>query len=172
MNLDQIPTAATNATPESSGTGSPSTQGTRLLLVIALIGASVLVCGGCQHLGPDEAEPVPTHTGEMDVPEDFLFPTSFQLSIEVDVSNRLPGRSYFQVCSRFEKTSESSYVIDYGSCLLRGPIIDGKLNHTVNVANHMDQLIVELLQFDETTHPEYHLFETAELRESSTLQVL
>lgn len=140
--------------------------------VIALLAASALALSGCELLGPGEVEPIPNSTGEMDVAEDFLFPTSFELNIEVNVSGRLPGRSYFQICSRFEKISESKYVIDYGSCLLRGPAIGGQLSHTVHVANHIEHLIVELLQFDEDAAPEHHIFKTTELRERSELSIL
>lgn len=126
----------------------------------------LMAASACHTLGDEDIGPVPEETAGIKVPDDFLFPTSFELTFEVDVGHRIPGRSYAQLCSSFEETSAGRYKIDYGSCVVRGPVIDGYLKQDVLIANHIEGVIVELLQFDENVVPEHYVFATADLRTS------
>ncbi len=70
--------------------------------------------------------------------------STYTLDVEVDLD--LTGRAYISICNGDGVTSLMD--INYEDCLLRSPLTNGKLNHQIKVANHLNNLVAAIWQFD------------------------
>ena len=119
--------------------------------------------GGDQGGDPDNDPPVDNgqHTEDLIVPEGFAFSSSWVLQIDVDVNSYIQEAAYLLVCSNFD-TVAGEYEIDYGTCQLRTPLINGAHRSDLTMTDTVDDLLVVVLPLsapDEAIYFEWNVEE-------------
>jgi hypothetical protein len=86
-------------------------------------------------------------TGDLAVPDDFLFSSSWTLDIDVDVSERFPGRSYLVICNRFE-VQGNTVDVDYDNCQLKTPLRNGIHSAQLQMSAATTALLAMVISLD------------------------
>lgn len=99
--------------------------------------------------------PDPTSLDDLVIAEDNIIESAYQLAIEVAMDDI--QRAYFSVCDDYQ-TSGNGYIVNYDSCLFRGPLSKGLLSANIKVANHQDKLMAVIWHYD-GSDPSYQLWQ-------------
>lgn len=95
---------------------------------------------------PDDSDFV--STVDIVADRDFLFSSTSQLDINVDIYELKSERSYINIC---HETSQGT--IDYKNCLLNAPLNSGQLNKQVALGHDISALHMEIWRYDLDSEP-------------------
>ncbi|MBR9727568.1 hypothetical protein ACFOD0_04520 [Shewanella intestini] len=98
----------------------------------------------------EETTPSPTSIDDLVVAPEFEMQAVFDLAVNVELSST--ERGYFSLCDDF--TQGAQIEVNYDSCLLRGPLTEGKLDEVLTVANHQHSLMAVIWFYDGSA-PQY-----------------
>lgn len=86
-------------------------------------------------------------TSDLTASEMFSFTSSSQISVNLDLEAYASADAYLTICSKFS-TTEKATDIDYGSCLLQAPLLDGRYQGELSLPNDIDKLIIAIWQYN------------------------
>ena len=92
---------------------------------------------------PEEKEVV---TSELVAEESFLFDSTSQVSIHVDISHQ-SERAYLNICAK------ENGRIDLQNCYIKAPLTEGVYTSTVSIANNVTDLAAEIWFYSEDAEP-------------------
>ena len=111
---------------------------------------------------PDpEPDPTPEPTSLDDLIVDPDNPMASVFQLDVSISLTISKRAYFSLCDDYSANNvlgQSSYTVNFESCLYRGPLDSGKLNTDITIANHNGELIAVVWSYD-GSQPSYQLWQ-------------
>lgn len=102
------------------------------------------------------------------VDADFTLDTFSKHTLDVDVSNRLNGRMFINVCELIDDVNEQ---LNYQACLLTAPLKSGRLSVPLTVSNSVDGLGAEMVFPDDLNSYEIHYWTRLDLDSDSTLLI-
>ncbi|QFU23598.1 hypothetical protein FM038_016390 [Shewanella eurypsychrophilus] len=112
-----------------------------------------------------DPEPDPEPTAEPTSLDDLIVapdnPMASVFQLDVDISLTTSKRAYFSLCDDYSDNNnlgQSSYTVNFESCLYRGPLDSGKLNTDITIANHNGELIA-VVWFYDGSQPSYKLWQ-------------
>lgn len=79
-------------------------------------------------------------TGQIAVSAEFDFRTSQNVSVLLDFPEARGQRATVLICTDYSG-SGNSYNVDYNSCLVRAPLVDGRLAHDMQVLTRYDKAL-------------------------------
>ncbi len=81
-------------------------------------------------------------TAQISVSPEFTFKTSDTVQLALDFPEARGTRATVLICTDYSGT-EGSYSVNYDSCLVRAPLVDGRLDHEMKVlSRHSTSLSV------------------------------
>lgn len=86
--------------------------------------------------------PVVMTTSALQVAPDFKLQTYRMLLLQVDVSTRMSGRLFINVCAL---TTDSEPRLDYTNCLLSASLVDGKMQTELAISHSIQGLGAEVV---------------------------
>lgn len=152
----------------------------KTLSVLSIL--TLVACGGGGDAGGESSSapaPAPSPTPAVEQPQavttaDLVVDANFTLNtfsehtLDVDVSNRLNGRMFINVCELVDEVSEQ---LNYQSCLLTAPLKDGRLSISLTVSNSVDALGAEIVFPDNLDAHEIHYWTRLDLDNDSGLLI-
>ena len=152
------------------------TQGYRLMqrLILLLAMSSVLAaCGGggssSESAPPTDAVATALSTSLDDLvvaPSNNLEAT-FALTIDIELDHS--KRGYVSLCDQYHP-AENGFSVNFESCLLRGPLVAGQLKESLQVANHVRELMA-VIWFYDGSDPVYHLWQHVSVDTAQELRI-
>jgi hypothetical protein len=98
-------------------------------------------------------------TADLEVPDGFIFSSAWDMTLDVDVAQRIGDQGYFLLCGDFEVTEEGGYRVDYGNCQLRAPLHDGKYQGSLRMTASATNLLAIVMRFDMPENAQYTLWD-------------
>lgn len=117
---------------------------------------------------PAVEQPQAVTTADLIVDADFTLDTFSEHSLDVDVSSRLSGRMFINVCELVDEVSEQ---LNYQSYLLTAPLKDGRLSLSLTVSNSVDALGAEIVFPDNLDAHEIHYWTRLDLDNDNVLLI-
>lgn len=148
------------------------TRAKRLLLLLAL--SSVLTaCGGGGNSSQTPAQTDAVATVLSSSLDDLVVAPTFNLqatfTLTVDIELDQSKRGYFSLCDPYDQ-SQSSVSVNFESCLLRGPLVAGQLKESLQVANHVHELLA-VIWFYDGSDPIYQRWQHASADTAQELRI-
>lgn len=97
----------------------------------------------------------PTSLDDLVVNSDNKMQAAFELMVALDIHSQ--KRGYFSLCDDYSNDN-NSYAVNFESCLYRGPLVNGKLDTNLKVANHNGELLAVIWFYDDTS-PQFQLWQ-------------
>lgn len=85
-----------------------------------------------------------TKTENLDVPDGFLFDSSWQLKLNIDVTSMTSEESYLLICSDFNR-NVNAYDVDYRTCQLNTPLSGGIYKGELKMTGAVTKLLAVIL---------------------------
>ncbi len=119
-------------------------------------GSETVVGTGPEGQNPDTA-PVLENTAELRSSADFNFSSSRAIAIDFDVAAAITSPGLMSLCTKYTKTDDS-FDVDYNSCTVQAPLVDGVYSGKMDVTNDINSVIGVVWFKDETVAPVYKEF--------------
>lgn len=120
-------------------------------------GSTETVVGtGPEGQNPDTA-PVLENTAELRSSADFNFSSSRAIAIDFDVAAASTSQGLMSLCTKYTKTDDS-FDVDYNSCTVQAPLVDGVYSGKMDVTNDINSVIGVVWFKDQTVPPVYKEF--------------
>ena len=124
-----------------------------MTLALSLMLAS---CGDETGTGADlsdtVAEPASGTTAELTADPRFVFATTSDVSVDIDISSWMTASAMLSVCSGYSSQS-GVYDIDYSSCQIRGIIENGRFAERITLPNEVVSLVAEIRPLHDVNNP-------------------
>lgn len=128
----------------------------------------VLVLAGCSS---EEAPPeiaaaqsvtgntplAATDTKTLEVANDFAFDTARTIDIDFDLESARDTHASVSICTKYMQDG-SAFDVDYDSCTVQAPMINGVFSHSMEVTNQFDSVIAVVWFKDSTISPLHREF--------------
>jgi len=101
---------------------------------------------------------VATRTSDLQASSDFSFSDAWDLSVDVDVSDRISGPAYLTICSSFSEVAEG-FDVDYDNCQLKTALQAGAYQGTLKMTGTKTRLLVTVLDFGAPEKPQHLVWE-------------
>ena len=106
---------------------------------------------------PDTDPVVLENTADLESSADFDFATSRSIAIDFDVAAARTSPGLMSVCSDYSKLGEM-YDINYDSCTLQAPLVNGIYSGDMEVTNDIDVVVGVVWFKDSSIEPVYKEF--------------
>lgn len=106
---------------------------------------------------PDTETPVQENTADLEVSADFDFATSRSIAIDFDVEQARTSPGLMSVCTDYTELDDM-YDINYESCTLQAPLVDGIYSGEMEVTNDIDTVVGVVWFKDSEIEPVYKEF--------------
>ena len=93
-------------------------------------------------------------TRELSASESFVFSSSRELAIDVDISARRTAPTFLSVCGNFTQPEET-YRVNYADCQLKAPLLQGRYTGSLRITGGVEQLLVVLMPLEDPNAVEY-----------------
>ena len=93
-------------------------------------------------------------TRELSASESFVFSSSRELAIDVDISARRTAPTFLSVCGNFTQP-EGTYRVNYADCQLKAPLLQGRYTGSLRITGGVEQLLVILMPLEDPNALEY-----------------
>lgn len=93
-------------------------------------------------------------TRELSASESFVFSSSRELAIDVDISARRTAPTFLSVCGNFTQP-EGTYRVNYADCQLKAPLLQGRYTGSLRITGGVEQLLVVLMPLEDPNAAEY-----------------
>ena len=93
-------------------------------------------------------------TRELSASESFVFSSSRELAIDVDISARRTASTFLSVCGNFTQP-EGTYRVNYADCQLKAPLLQGRYTGSLRITGGVEQLLVILMPLEDPNALEY-----------------
>ena len=93
-------------------------------------------------------------TRELSASESFVFSSSRELAIDVDISARRTAPTFLSVCGNFTQP-EGTYRVNYADCQLKVPLLQGRYTGSLRITGGVEQLLVILMPLEDPNAVEY-----------------
>ena len=93
-------------------------------------------------------------TRELSASESFVFSSSRELAIDVDISARRTAPTFLSVCGNFTQP-EGTYRVNYADCQLKAPLLQGRYTGSLRITGGLEQLLVVLMPLEDPNAVEY-----------------
>ena len=93
-------------------------------------------------------------TRELSASESFVFSSSRELAIDVDISARRTAPTFLSVCGNFTRP-EGTYRVNYADCQLKAPLRQGRYTGSLRITGGVEQLLVILMPLENPNALEY-----------------
>lgn len=93
-------------------------------------------------------------TRELSASESFVFSSSRELAIDVDISARRTAPTFLSVCGNFTRP-EGTYRVNYADCQLKAPLLQGRYTGSLRISGGVEQLLVILMPLEDPNALEY-----------------
>ena len=100
-------------------------------------------------------------TSELLASDTFVFSSSWDLAVDVDISSRRVSPTFLAICGEYVE-SEDGYEVDYADCQLKTPLDAGRYIGSLRMTGNSDELLVTIIPMDDPTALEYQLWSRAE----------
>jgi hypothetical protein len=90
---------------------------------------------------------------EIVVPDGFTLNSERSFNLRIALSENDTQAAYLSICSDYEQHSDSSYSINYDSCLLRASLNDSTYEAIITVTNDTTGLVAAIWFMDENKEP-------------------
>lgn len=117
---------------------------------------------------PVVEQPQAVTTADLVVDANFTLNTFSEHTLDVDVSNRLNGRMFINVCELVDDVNEQ---LNYQACILTAQLKDGRLSVPLTVSNSVDALGAEIVFPDNLDAHEIHYWRRLDLDNNSALLI-
>ena len=87
-------------------------------------------------------------TRELSASESFVFSSSRELAIDVDISARRTAPTFLSVCGNFTQP-EGTYRVNYADCQLKAPLLQGRYTGSLRITGGVEQLLVILMPLED-----------------------
>ena len=94
-------------------------------------------------------------TSRIVVPPQFDFASDRDVTLSIDIPEARATTSYLSLCLEWEDVGTAAPEVDYGSCVLRTTLDDGRLDTVLPLANHHDALLAVVWFADPGIEPVY-----------------
>jgi len=148
------------------------TRAQRLLLLLTL-GSILTACGG----GGGSSQPatqtdavataLSSSLDDLVVAPTFNLQATFTLTVDIELDQNTRG--YFSLCDPYDQ-SKSPVRVNFESCLLRGPLVAGQLKESLQVANHVRELMA-VIWFYDGSDPIYQRWQQASADTAQELRI-
>ena len=105
---------------------------------------------------PDTA-PVVESTADLRSSADFNFSSSRSIAIDFDVASATTSAGMMSLCTKYSKSGES-YDVDYSSCTVQAPLVNGVYSGNMDITNDINSVIGVVWFADEAVAPVYKEF--------------
>lgn len=106
-------------------------------------------------------EPAPvvlaTDTNTLTVAEDFSFDTARTIDIDFDLEQARGQDASVSICTSYAQDGDA-FDVDYTSCAVRGPMVDGVFSHSMDITNEFDSVIAVVWFQDASVEPLHREF--------------
>lgn len=96
-------------------------------------------------------------TKSLTVAKDFSFATAQHIDIAFDLESARDTDASVSICTSYMEDA-SGYDIDYDSCSVRGPMVGGVFNHSMEITNEFDSVVAVVWFLDPSMQPMYQEF--------------
>lgn len=125
-------------------------------LLVYILSLSLM---GCDRTPSHEKESVDntriTSIKNLRIDRNNKLHSTYELDIDIDISNITQNRTYISICSDM-KSRETSSSIDYKDCFLKSSIIDGIKSTQLRLPLHITKLVAILWFFESDQPPLVH----------------
>jgi len=140
----------------------------RNLITLASLTLLLTACGGGPGVDADVSDsntenqnPIATpeleYTADLKSSVDFDFSSSRSIAIDFDVAAATSSPGHVSLCTRYNK-ADDSFDIDYDSCTVKAPLINGIYSGKMDVTNDINSVIGVVWFKDESISPVYKEF--------------
>ncbi len=138
-------------------------------LLIGTVGLALTVVAGCGGSGEEPEIAAAESTGStdivdkvadtksLDVASDFDFDTARGIDIEFDLESARGMEASVSICTSYDVDGDA-YDVDYESCAVRGPMLDGVFSHSMEITNEFDSVVAVVWFQDSTMVPLHREF--------------
>lgn len=107
------------------------------------------------------SEPAPvvlaTDTNTLSVSEEFSFDTARTIDIDFDLEQGRGQDASVSICTSYAQDGDA-FDVDYTSCAVRGPMVNGVFSHSMEITNEFDSVIAVVWFQDATIEPLHQIF--------------
>jgi len=111
---------------------------------------------GSEGQSPDTS-PALEFTADLKSSADFDFSSSRAIAIDFDVASASTSPGLMSLCTKYTKTDDS-YNVDYSSCTVQAPLVNGTYSGKMDVTNDIDSVVGVVWFKDESIPPVYKEF--------------
>lgn len=111
---------------------------------------------GSQGQTPDTSQTL-ENTAELKSSADFNFDTSRAIAIDFDVAQARTSAGLMSLCTKYTET-DGEYDVDYDSCTVQSPLVDGIYSGSMDVTNDISSVIGVVWFKDSDIDPVYKEF--------------
>lgn len=131
------------------------------IIPLASLVLLLTACGG----GGSSSEPTAGNPGtpaiestkDMESSADFNFETSREIAINFDVEAARTSPGLMSLCTHYTEAN-GAYDVDYDSCTVQAPLVNGVYNGSMEVTNDINSVIGVIWFKDSTIAPVYKEF--------------
>lgn len=98
-----------------------------------------------------------TDTNTLSVSEEFSFDTARTIDIDFDLEQARGQDSSVSICTSYAQDGDA-FDVDYTSCAVRGPMVDGVFSHSMEITNEFDSVIAVVWFQDASIEPLHQIF--------------
>lgn len=111
---------------------------------------------GAQNQNPEPSAPL-ENTAALKSSADFNFETSRAIAIDFNVAAASNSPGLMSLCTKYTKSNDN-YDVDYSSCTVQAPLVNGSYNGKMDVTNDVSSVIGVVWFKDEAIPPVYKEF--------------
>ena len=111
---------------------------------------------GSEGQSPDTSSPL-EYTADLKSSADFDFSSSREIAIDFDVAAVTTSPGLMSLCTKYSK-ADGNFDIDYGSCAVQAPLVNGVYMGKMNVTNDINSVVGVVWFKDESVPPTYKEF--------------
>ncbi len=98
-----------------------------------------------------------TDTDTLIVPEEFSFDSARTIDVEFDLEQARGQDASVSICTKYGSDGDA-FDVDYTSCAVRGPMVDGVFSHSMEITNEFDSVIAVVWFQDSAMEPLHRVF--------------
>lgn len=98
-----------------------------------------------------------TDTNTLSVSEEFSFDTARTIDIDFDLEQARGQDASVSICTSYGQDGDA-FDVDYSSCAVRGPMLDGVFNHSMEITNEFDSVIAVVWFQESSIEPLHRVF--------------
>lgn len=104
---------------------------------------------------PPVTQPVPKSTKDLVASANFDMQSTWAMTVTIELATQADG--FLSLCTDYAPDGDA-FDINFGSCILRTNLKDGRFSGKVTLSSAVERLIAVLYYFDENSTPQYQEF--------------